>query len=86
MPNLDTAFSALADPIRRAILANLASGEATMRTGRAIRGNAARHLATEVLEGAGLIVRRVEARSAPAGWHQPVLVGSIDGVLGGLGA
>ena len=30
MPNLDTAFSALADPTRRAILARLASGEATV--------------------------------------------------------
>ena len=30
MPNLDTAFAALADPTRRAILARLASGEATV--------------------------------------------------------
>ena len=30
MPNLDAAFSALADPTRRAILARLASGEATV--------------------------------------------------------
>jgi DNA-binding transcriptional ArsR family regulator len=74
MPNLDTAFSALADPIRRAILARLASGEATVMelaepfavTQPAI----SRHL--KVLEGAGLIVRRVEGtkrpcRLAPAG-------------------
>jgi DNA-binding transcriptional ArsR family regulator len=74
MPNLDTAFSALADPTRRAILARLASGEATVMelaepfemTQPAI----SRHL--KVLEGAGLIVRRVEGtkrpcRLAPAG-------------------
>ena len=74
MPNLDAAFSALADPTRRAILARLASGEATVMelaepfemTQPAI----SRHL--KVLEGAGLIVRRVEGtkrpcRLAPAG-------------------
>jgi DNA-binding transcriptional ArsR family regulator len=74
MPNLDTAFAALADPTRRAILARLASGEATVMelaepfavTQPAI----SRHL--KVLEGAGLIVRRVEGtkrpcRLAPAG-------------------
>jgi DNA-binding transcriptional ArsR family regulator len=74
MPNLDAAFSALADPTRRAILARLASGEATVMelaepfavTQPAI----SRHL--KVLEGAGLIIRRVEGtkrpcRLAPAG-------------------
>jgi DNA-binding transcriptional ArsR family regulator len=74
MPNLDTAFSALADPTRRAILARLALGEATVMnlaepfeiTQPAI----SRHL--KVLEGAGLIVRRIEGtkrpcRLAPAG-------------------
>ena len=74
MPNLDSAFSALADPTRRAILARLASGEATVMelaepfemTQPAI----SRHL--KVLEGARLIVRRVEGtkrpcRLAPAG-------------------
>jgi DNA-binding transcriptional ArsR family regulator len=67
MPNLDTAFSALADPTRRAILARLASGEATVMelaepfemTQPAI----SRHL--KVLEGAGLIVRRVEGTKRP---------------------
>jgi len=74
MPNLDIAFSALADPTRRAILARLATGETTVMelaepfavTQPAI----SRHL--KVLEGAGLIVRRVEGtkrpcRLAPAG-------------------
>jgi DNA-binding transcriptional ArsR family regulator len=67
MPNLDAAFSALADPTRRAILARLASGEATVMelaepfemTQPAI----SRHL--KVLEGAGLIVRRIEGTSRP---------------------
>jgi DNA-binding transcriptional ArsR family regulator len=67
MPSLDTAFSALADPTRRAILARLASGEATVMelaepfemTQPAI----SRHL--KVLEGAGLILRRVEGTKRP---------------------
>jgi DNA-binding transcriptional ArsR family regulator len=65
--NLDTAFSALADPTRRAILARLAKGEATVMelaepfamTQPAI----SQHL--KVLEGAGLIVRRVEGTKRP---------------------
>ena len=74
MQNLDVAFSALADPTRRAILTRLGSGEATVMelaepfemTQPAI----SRHL--KVLEGAGLIIRRVEGtkrpcRLAPAG-------------------
>ena len=74
MQNLDSAFFALADPTRRAILARLGAGEATVMelaepfemTQPAI----SRHL--KVLEGAGLIVRRVEGtkrpcRLAPAG-------------------
>src|SRR5918911_2623494 len=67
MLNLDAAFSALADPTRRAILARLALGEATVMelvepfelTQPAI----SRHL--KVLEGAGLIVRRVEGAKRP---------------------
>ena len=74
MPNLDATFFALAYPTRRALLARLALGEATVMelaepfemTQPAI----SRHL--KVLEGAGLIVRRVEGakrprRLAPAG-------------------
>ena len=67
MPNLDAAFSALADPTRRAILARLALGEATVMelvepfemTQPAI----SRHL--KVLEGAGLIVRRIDGTKRP---------------------
>ena len=67
MANLDAAFSALADPTRRAILARLALGEATVMdiaepfdmTQPAV----SRHL--KVLEGAGLIVRRIEGTKRP---------------------
>ena len=67
MPNLDAAFSALADPTRRAILARLALGEATVMelaepfemTQPAI----SRHL--KVLEDAGLILRRVDGTKRP---------------------
>jgi len=67
MPHLDAAFSALADPTRRAILARLALGEATVMelvepfelTQPAI----SRHL--KVLESAGLIIRRVEGTKRP---------------------
>lgn len=65
--NLDSAFSALADPTRRAILARLAKGEATVNelsepfemTQPAI----SQHL--KVLEEAGLIVRRVDGTRRP---------------------
>jgi len=65
--NLDSAFAALADPTRRAILARLAKGEATVlelaepfdMTQPAI----SRHL--KILESAGLIVRRVEGQTRP---------------------
>src|SRR5919201_842711 len=64
---LDATFSALADPTRRAILARLAKGEATVMelaepfemTQPAI----SQHL--KVLEDAGLIVRRVEGTKRP---------------------
>jgi DNA-binding transcriptional ArsR family regulator len=67
MPSLDAVFSGLADPTRRAILARLALGEATVleiaepfaMTQPAI----SRHL--KVLEGAGLIARRVEGAKRP---------------------
>lgn len=67
MNGLDSAFAALADPTRRAILARLAVGEATVMelaepfemTQPAI----SQHL--KVLEGAGLIVRRVDGARRP---------------------
>jgi DNA-binding transcriptional ArsR family regulator len=67
MHNLDGAFSALADPTRRAILARLAKGEATVNelaepfemTQPAI----SQHL--KVLEDPGLVVRRIEGTKRP---------------------
>ncbi len=67
MLNLDAAFSALADPTRRAILARLASGETTVmdlaRPFAMTQPAVSRHL--KVLEGAGLIIRRVEGTKRP---------------------
>src|ERR1700676_950612 len=67
MANLDAAFSAMADPTRRAILARLALGEATVMEIAApfemTQPAVFRHL--KVLEGAGLIVRRVEGAKRP---------------------
>ena len=67
MLNLDAAFSALADPTRRAILARLASGEVTVmelaKPFAMTQPAISRHL--KVLEGAGLIVRRVEGTKRP---------------------
>lgn len=85
MPNLDAAFSALADPTRRAILARLALGEATVMelaepfdmTQPAI----SRHL--KVLEGAGLITRRIEGTKRPCRLA-PAAVNEIDQWLGML--
>ncbi|KRQ99967.1 ArsR/SmtB family transcription factor [Bradyrhizobium valentinum] len=85
MSNLDAAFSALADPTRRAILARLALGEATVMelaepfemTQPAI----SRHL--KVLEGAGLILRRVEGTKRPCRLA-PTAVNEIDQWLGML--
>ena len=67
MDSLDAAFSALADPTRRAILARLAQGEATVMelaepfemTQPAI----SQHL--KVLEDAGLIVQRIDGTKRP---------------------
>ncbi|WOH50640.1 metalloregulator ArsR/SmtB family transcription factor [Bradyrhizobium sp. sBnM-33] len=85
MSNLDAAFSALADPTRRAILARLALGEATVMelaepfemTQPAI----SRHL--KVLEGAGLILRRVEGTKRPCRLA-PTAIAEIDQWLGML--
>jgi DNA-binding transcriptional ArsR family regulator len=65
--NLDTAFSAVADPTRRAILARLSLGEATVSelaepfdmTQPAI----SQHL--KVLEEAGLVITRIEGTKRP---------------------
>ena len=67
MQTLDAAFSALADPTRRAILARLASGEAGVMELAApfeiTQPAISRHL--KVLAEAGLISRRVEGTRRP---------------------
>ena len=64
---LDSVFSALADPTRRAILARLSLGEATVmelaRPFEMTQPAVSRHL--KVLEGAGLITRRIEGSKRP---------------------
>lgn len=67
MPPLDAPFAALADPTRRAILARLAEGEATVqdlaRPFAISQPAISRHL--KVLEDAGLIETRIEGTSRP---------------------
>ena len=64
---LDAAFSALADPTRRAILARLALGEAGVmelaEPFEITQPAVSRHL--KVLEDAGLITRRVDGTRRP---------------------
>jgi DNA-binding transcriptional ArsR family regulator len=64
---LDLAFAALADPTRRAIVARLAKGEATvMELARPFdMSQPAVSLHLKVLERAGLISRRREAQTRP---------------------
>lgn len=65
--NLDAAFSALADPTRRAILARLAQGETTVlelaEPFAMSQPAVSRHI--KVLEDAGLISRRVDGTRRP---------------------
>lgn len=67
MESLDTTFAALSDPTRRAILARLAQGEATVlelaKPFAMSQPAVSRHL--KVLETAGLIERRVEGTKRP---------------------
>ena len=67
MQNLDAAFFALSDPTRRAIVARLARGEATVMEladpFEMTQPAVSRHL--KVLEDAGLIARRVDGAKRP---------------------
>ncbi len=67
MSSLDATFSALADPTRRAILARLAKGEATVtelaQPFEMTQPAISQHL--KVLEDAGLVVRRVAGTKRP---------------------
>ncbi len=85
MPLLDQSFAALADPTRRAILARLALGETTVmelaQPFAMSQPAISRHL--KVLEGAGLIVRRVEGAKRPCSLA-PAAITEIDQWLGML--
>jgi len=67
MSNLDASFAALADPTRRALLARLALGEATVmelaKPFEMTQPAISQHL--KVLEMAGLIVTRVDGTKRP---------------------
>jgi DNA-binding transcriptional ArsR family regulator len=75
MPNLDSAFSALSDPTRRAILARLALGEATVmelaKPFEMTQPAISRHL--KVLESAGLVVQRVDGTRRPRRLAKPAI-------------
>ena len=76
MDSLDAAFFALSDPTRRAILARLALGEATVTELASpfemSQPAISRHL--KVLEGAGLISRRAEGATRPCRLHEDGIV------------
>src|ERR687891_2961705 len=84
---LDRVFSALADPTRRAMLARLASGEATVTELAAPFDISlpaiSKHL--KVLERAGLIVRGRERQWRPAPLRPPPPPGGGGGGGGGPG-
>jgi DNA-binding transcriptional ArsR family regulator len=67
MPNLNASFAALADPTRRAILARLALGEATVmdlaKPFEMTQPAISQHL--KVLEDAGLILKRIDGTKRP---------------------
>ena len=73
--NLDAAFSALGDPTRRAILARLAQGEATVnelaQPFQMTQPAISQHL--KVLEDAGLITRRIDGARRPRRLAKPVI-------------
>lgn len=82
MHTLDAAFSALADPTRRAILARLAQSEATVTELAApfemTQPAISQHL--KVLEDAGLIVQRIEGSKRPRRLAKAGIV-AMDGWL-----
>jgi DNA-binding transcriptional ArsR family regulator len=79
---LDAAFSALADPTRRAIVSRLARGDATVTElaapfAMSLPG-VSKHL--KVLERSGLISRRRDAQFRPCHLEGPALDGVLDWV------
>jgi DNA-binding transcriptional ArsR family regulator len=85
LTRLDSTFAALADPTRRAILARLASGEATVmelaKPFAMTQPAVSRHL--KVLEQAGLISRRRDAQRRPCR-VEPKAMASAMGWLEGF--
>ncbi len=79
-PNLDTIFSALADPTRRAILSRLADGELAVNEIAApfemSQPAVSRHL--RVLERAGLIERDIDQQRRPARLKAQPMVTAVD--------
>ncbi|MGE0565363.1 MAG: ArsR/SmtB family transcription factor [Pseudolabrys sp.] len=78
--NLDAVFSALADPTRRAILARLAAGEASVNEINApfpmSQPAISKHL--KVLEGAGLIARGADRQRRPARLEAAPMAAAVD--------
>jgi DNA-binding transcriptional ArsR family regulator len=81
---LDLVFAALADPTRRAILARLAEGEATVNELVApfdlAQPTISKHL--KVLEGAGLVSRGREAQFRPVRLAAAPLAGAAQWIGG----
>jgi DNA-binding transcriptional ArsR family regulator len=82
--HLDRVFAALADPTRRAILARLAEGEATVNELVApfdlAQPTISKHL--KVLEGAGLVSRGRAAQFRPVRLEAAALAGAAQWVGG----
>ena len=80
MQQLDLAFTALADPTRRAIIARLAEGEATvseiMAPFEITQPAISRHL--KVLEQAGLIETRIDGQRRPRRLNPKTLEATTD--------
>jgi DNA-binding transcriptional ArsR family regulator len=78
-PPLDSTFTALSDPTRRAILARLITGEATvLELGKPFKMSQpaiSQHI--KVLERAGLITRRIDGTRRPCRLSKPAF-DSID--------
>jgi DNA-binding transcriptional ArsR family regulator len=72
-PSLDATFAALADPTRRAILARLAQGEATVmelaKPFQLTQPAISQHL--KVLEDAGLVTQRIDGTRRPRRLAKP---------------
>lgn len=79
-PNLDTVFSALADPTRRAILTRLMQGEASVteiaEPFEMSQPAISRHL--KVLERAGLLERDIDEQRRPARLKADNMAAAVD--------